>query len=188
MAPRAAGSGKRPRTTDFAGVASHFAEQYGRAGAGAEVSEYERPAQVLKRLVYQHIRVLRKAGHLDQLRAYLLERDGGAPAEESGNPFLVGLRLVTGAGLADVSKQKRSKYAAELLYADQHDVSSRVVTAFIASVGSYELIKARLKAGAHEPWGSSFVSKSLSHDPSTATGRSSEKEAGRSKGRRSSGS
>lgn len=158
---------KPKKITDFQAVESWIWAEHDAAEASMPTGEalepqspvpYYQPRNVLKRLVYRHVKSLLARGKLDQLKSYLRRRDGAAAWAENDNPFVWGFRLIWGPEVDRAYIRWRSKYAIELMYSHRHRIRWENLDFFLAFAGSHDEIQR--KAGASkmpsEAWADSL--------------------------------
>lgn len=123
-------------------------------GAGAHgITPYDKPNGYLKRAVYQLVRDCIDNGAVELLQRFA--EDTEYPLRPSphnqNNPFYWGIMAVC---MDDnrISRNNRSKFANELLYAHKHNVPSNLLVGFIYQIGTSEGLRARLLNRKMEKW------------------------------------
>jgi|GEM_PF-1934843 len=115
-----------------------------KASRAAPLSYRKRPPSVLKREAYDYYCRLVQAGMMDQLKAYIRERDGTRWDGHGDDDAQWVCRLFASKEQDDRKRKTRSRLAMEMELARANDVRPELYLGFLHEAGPYELIEAKM--------------------------------------------
>ena len=115
---------------------------------------YDKPNGYLKREVYRLVCDCIADRKVRALQRKVATNDSSPrpSAHNEENPFYWGLLAVCGINDPRVSRNNRSKFANELLYAHKHKVPADLLVGFIYQIGSSDGLRQRLVDEQTEEW------------------------------------
>lgn len=107
---------------------------------------------VLRIQTYRYYKQLKKAGLIDDLRAYVIARDPGRWHRHVGVDADWILRLVERSGPNWLTPPRRARIVVEMQFAERCGVGSQWLLSFLYEAGSQKMIKAMFEKGDVPAW------------------------------------
>lgn len=122
-------------------------------GSHPSISPFDNRSGRLRRFVYAMVRRLRKQKRLGLIGEVVraLEHEPTKVTLRQ-NPFYWAFYALERDEGFDITDKDMSRYAAQLLYADRHDVDEVFLIGFIFQQGSHASLQAKLRGNERETW------------------------------------